>query len=191
MKKKLYFSNLDTDIEHYIEIHNGKLRKYVGLNSTTLFIASFSTVKSIDIDKSAILNLDIKSDFKLTKLNSYDKKEIKTEANYKIESHEINQYVFGDAFIKLNLFEKILIDYSKKETVFHEIKFKQLIVIGLFVTLPIGLLIVYLGNPNILQKNSPNPNLKITSQDSINAIQKATTISTKTIKLERDSLSRK
>ena len=190
MKKKLYFDNkIDTDIDFIIEIHGGKIRNFKGYNMHDAMLDALLNGKTDG--EIRLLNIETKSDFTLEKLTKYDKKKFGIKANYRINSKEISQYILRGAYIKLNPIEKTRINFSKKETVFHEVKLKQLIVIGMFVTLPVGLLIVYLSNPTIFQKNSPNPSLKIINQDSIDAIKKATTVSTKAIKLDRDSLSRK
>ena len=192
MKKKLYFNNkINNDIDFYIEIHGGKIRNFKGYNMHNTMIEALLNGGIVENGEIRLLDIETKSDFTLEKITKYDKNKFGIKANYRINSKEISQYILSGAYIKLCLLEKILINFSKKETVFHEVKIKQLIIIGLFVTLPIGLLIAYLSKLNVLEENSPNPNLKITNQDSIEAVKKASPVSTKDIKLDRDSLSRK
>ena len=183
MIKKLYFDKTwQLNCNLTIEIIDGKIRKYNGGNFTPAILLGGSVKREI---------FELKSDFTLEKVHRYDRKKSGIDANYRIECGELFNKLIKPCYIRLNPIEKFIIDYSKKETIFHEVKLKQLIVIGLFVTLPIGLLIFYLSNPNVFQKNSPNPSLKTINHVTTTPTNKAKIQSIKQPKLERDSLSRK
>lgn len=173
MKKKLYFDNtvnIET-IEISILIANGKIREYHGLNFTNYFVASMipnPNIKKGDFDYKTI---EMQEDFRLSKVDKYDRKKKGIKANYKIDCYELFQLTLKDVYLNLSFIEKFRIDYAKNQTIFHEMKFKQKLVYFLLFSIP-ALLIGYFLNKSGKQMSN---NQK--------AIQTTDTIYTKPIEL--------
>ncbi|MBL7110414.1 MAG: hypothetical protein ISS19_00555 [Bacteroidales bacterium] len=138
MKKKLYFrQNISLGpITFYIVIDNGKIREFHGFHLLNFMLTGnqpkFETYKFND-------------SFDLCKLSRYDRNEIKTKANYQIQSQHLNSYLAQDTFIKLNVLDKFIISYSKKDTIFHKMNFTQKLLTLLLITVPGSILIGYLS----------------------------------------------
>ncbi|MDE5424118.1 hypothetical protein L3073_18035 [Ancylomarina sp. DW003] len=132
-------------IEISILIENGKIREYHGLNFTNYFVASMIPNPNIQEGDFDYKTIEMNEDFKLSKVAKYDSKKNGIKANYKVECHELYQSTFKDVYVNLNFIEKFRIDYAKKQTIFHEMKFKQKLVYFLLFSIP-ALFIAYLLN---------------------------------------------
>jgi hypothetical protein len=177
MRKKLYFDKtFSIGIPMYILIDNGKIREFDGANFVTFFLKGMNP-------KFKLFKLN--SDFSLERVSKYDKKKNGINANFKIICADLFSNILKETYIRLNPLEKFIIDYSKKETIFHNMNFTQKLLIAILITIPTAIVVTQFKSCN--QVNIPS--LK-TSNHAINtAISKADTVSTHTSKLDRDSLS--
>lgn len=154
MKKRVHFDEtvkIDP-IKIYILIENGKIREYHGINLTNVFVASIipnPNIKEGDFDYKMV---EMDEDFTLSKVGKYDRNNKGIKANYKIECHELFQFTFKEVYINLRIIDKFRIDYAKRQTIFHEMKFKQKIIYFLIFSIP-TLFIGYLFNNSGILKN--------------------------------------
>tara|TARA_R110001592_G_scaffold153533_1_gene382076 strand:- start:327 stop:905 length:579 start_codon:yes stop_codon:yes gene_type:complete len=186
MKKQLYFlDNFQIPDKLYVLIIDGKIREFVGAEFSSVFFVGgkYPEIKKFEINKS----------FSLLKVNKYDRKKMNIKANYKISCSYLSSMLLFDSYVKLNPIEKFVIDYSKKESIFHKMNFNQKLISTLaFVTIPF--IFMYYWNYPVnknskdLQIQSPNPDLKTINQDMKTPSIKADTVSVQTMKFERDSL---
>jgi hypothetical protein len=160
MKKRLYFDKtvkIDP-VKIYVLIENAKIREYHGVNLTNLYVASVipnPNIKEGDLDYKSI---EMNEDFNLSKVGKYDRKKEGIKANYKIECHELSKLTFKDVYLNLNFIEKFRIDYAKKQTTFHEMKFKQKFIYFLIFSIPALFIVYYLNNSGILSNNNQTKN---------------------------------
>jgi hypothetical protein len=157
MKKRIYFDKT-VNINPYeisILIKNGKIREYHGFNLTNYFVASMIPNPNIQEGDLDYKTIELEEDFKLLKVGKYDKKKKGIKANYKIECSELFQLTLKDVYIKLNFIEKFLIDFDKKQTTFHEMKFKQKLIYYLIFSIPLLFIGYYLNNSGILTNKKP------------------------------------
>lgn len=187
MRKKLHFDEtFKIGRSLYILIDSGKIREYEGADFMPLILHGHPQPE--------FKTFELNSDFKLIKVSKYDRKKLNIKANYKVDCHYLMGKFLKDSYINLNVFEKFMIDYSKKESILHKMNFTQKILGLIFISIPLlffGSLIKSCENQN--PKNdfdqSKKPDLITKNQDSIIAIKKADSVSTQTIKLDLDSLS--
>lgn len=160
MKKRLYFDetvSIETD-KLYVIIHDNKIREYHGFNLTTSFISVIMpnpNIKQSDLDYKVF---ELNDDFKLKKIGRYDRNKRKIKANYQIDSNELFQLTMKDVFIRLNFIEKFFIDYAKKESIFHEMKFKQKVLFFFLFSIPALLIGYFLNNLNNHSNNAQRLN---------------------------------
>ncbi len=187
MKKKLHFDEtFKIGRSLYILIDNGRIREYEGADFMPLILNG----EPQPVYKTFELN----SEFKLIKVSKYDQKKLNIKANYKVDCRYLMGKFLKDSYIKLNWFEKFMIDYSKEESILHKMNFNQkLISVLSFVTLPFLFMLAWNHFINNDYKDSqtqtPNPDLKTINQERKVPINKADSVSTQTIKLDLDSLS--
>jgi len=192
MKKKIYFDNkIDTDIDFIIDIHGGKIRNFKGYNMHDSMLEALLSGGLVENGVIRLINIETKSDFTLEKLTKYDKEKFGIKANYRISSKEILQYILRGAYIKLNFFEHVRINFDKKETVFHRMKISEKIAFAVIISLPLLLIDYGLNRLDRLNIKSPNPSLKTINHDTIIPAEKAKNHSTKQKKLDLDTLSRR
>jgi hypothetical protein len=129
MRKKLYFDNTVSLITPmYIFIDNGKIREFDGADLTPAIFSGKPIIYETHYTD---------SNFELIKVSNYDRKKQKINANYQIKSDYLFSKFLKDTYINLNFFEKFLIDYHKKQSVFHKMNFNQKLISTLFfVTIP-------------------------------------------------------
>ena len=183
MRKKLHLEGLNNS-DIYVKIIDGKIRELEGYN----------LMKSLITGKYSEFELfETKADFTLEKTSKYDQKKLNIKANYKIESHFLLSKLVKDCYVKLNIFEKFFIDYSKKESILHKMNMNQRL-IGLIV-ISIPLLFIggfikscFFQNNKNEKTQSIKPDLTIKSQDTGKAIVKEPIHSNHIIEFERDSL---
>jgi hypothetical protein len=184
MRKKLHFDqSFKIGRSLYIFIDNGKIREYEGADFMPLILNG----QPLPEFKTYELN----SDFKLIKVSKYDQKKLQIKANYKVDCSYLKGKFLKDSYIKLNLFEKFKIDYSKKESILHKMNFNQkLISVISFVTIPFFFMLAWnhlTSNDSIdpkIQKNEQNT----IKQNSNVMINKIDSISIQTVQFEKDSL---
>jgi hypothetical protein len=143
MRKRLYFDNT-VKIRPYeisVLIKNGKIREYYGFNFTNYFVASIIPNPNIQKGDFDYKTVEMNEDFTLSKVGKYDRKKSDINANYKIECHELLQLTFKDVYFRLNFIEKFIIDYAKKESIFHQVKFARKLLILVLLTIPTALFI--------------------------------------------------
>lgn len=183
MKKRLYFDetvNIETD-KLYVIIHDGKIREYHGYDLTTVFVAFIlpnGNIKKSDLDFK-LFELD--DNFTLKKVGRYDRKKGKIKAKYQIDSHQLMQLTMKDVYIRLNFIEKFLIDFKKKETIFHQMKFKQRFIVFLLISLPLLFIGYFINNSDFLSKNQIHKNSSTVISDNKTEILKIVKIKTPAI----------
>jgi hypothetical protein len=175
MRKKLYFDKTVSLITPmYILIDNGKIREFEGADLTPAIFSGKSVIYETHYTN---------SDFEIIKLSKYDRKKQEINANYQIKSNYLFSNFIKDTYINLNIFEKFLIDYDKKQSVFHKMNFNQKLISTLFfVTIPFLFTVTWNYFENKSKKieaiQSPKPDsTKINQEIKIPKI-KADTIST-------------
>jgi hypothetical protein len=175
MRKKLYFDKTVSLITPmYILIDNGKIREFEGADLTPAIFSGKSVIYETHYTN---------SDFEIIKLSKYDRKKQEINANYQIKSNYLFSNFIKDTYINLNFFEKFLIDYDKKQSVFHKMNFNQKLISTLFfVTIPFLFTVTWNYFENKSKKieaiQSPKPDsTKINQEIKIPKI-KADTIST-------------
>lgn len=162
MKKKLYFGRNVIGLNKLkILIKNGKIREYYG----TDFMGVMLYGSKYKLDKYATHYID--EEFKIEKVSKYDRKLDKIKANYKIDCKYLCSQFMFDPYIKLNIFEKLIIDFQKKESLFHKMKFSHYVVVFFCFTIPTILLTNKCDNKDQMndQNKSPNPNSTINNQE--------------------------
>jgi hypothetical protein len=186
MKKLIHFDkNSKINVKSYVLIKNGKIKEYRGINIVgNLYFKT--PVKNV------IEELD--ETFELFFISKFERKRTETAGNYELICHSISKN-FADRkiYLKLNFIEKFIIDYSKEQSVFHEMKFKQKLIYAIiFIFIPFIFMFLwnYFTNNNskTSQSQRPNPDFITNNQDTIIPTIKATIVSDKTIKFERDSI---
>jgi hypothetical protein len=186
MKKQLYFlDNFQIPDKLYVLIIDGKIREFLG--------AEFSSILFSGGNYPKIQKFEINKNFNLLKINKYDRKRLNIKANYQIRCSYLSSMLVFDSYVKLNRIEKFLIDYSKKESIFHKMNFNQKLLSAFsFVTIPFlfmyGLNHFVNDDSKDTQIQSPKPNLKTINQDMKVPIIIADSVSVETMKFERDSL---
>lgn len=131
IKKKIYFDNTWNIKNLYIVIVNGKIRQFYGGHySRVILFGGYIKNELIEID----------TDFTLTKVPKYDRKLNGIKANYRIECYYLLQNLIKPTYIRLNIFEKFIIDFSKKETLFQTEKFKLIALTTLIFTIPTSII---------------------------------------------------
>lgn len=180
MKKKLYFDktfNIGKSL--YILIDSGKLREYDGADFTGLILQGIQPIFKIYY---------LNSNFKLSKVSKYDRRILEIKGNYKIESFDLTKFIIKDTYIKLNFVEKFLIDYSKKEDIFHKMNFNQkLILFLIFTVIP---LIIGLGWNKWFRNDNKTNNMEQTIDSTeFSIIGKQDSINVDSIEVEIDSIS--
>ncbi|SEE66423.1 hypothetical protein SAMN04487765_3678 [Tenacibaculum sp. MAR_2010_89] len=187
MRKKLYFDEtFKIGRSLHILINNGKIREYEGADFMPLILHGQPQPE--------FKTFELNSDFKLIKVSKYDRKKLNIKANYQVDCHYLRGKFLKDSYIKLNVIEKFIINYSKKESILHKMNFNQkLISVLAFVTIPF---LFMLGWNHFMNKESndsksqiPNPDSKTINQEIKTPIIKVDSVSTQTIKLDLDSLS--
>lgn len=187
MRKKLHFDEtFKIGRSLYILIDSGKIREYEGADFMPLILHGHPQPE--------FKTFELNSDFKLIKVSKYDRKKLNIKANYKVDCHYLMGKFLKDSYINLNVFEKFMIDYSKKESILHKMNFNQkLISVLSFVTVPFLFMLGWNHfinkDSNDFQNQSPNPDSKTINQEIKTPIIKADSVSTQTIKLDLDSLS--
>jgi hypothetical protein len=186
MKKQLYFlDNFQIPDKLYVLIIDGKIREFFG--------AEFSSIMFLGGNYPEIEKFEINKNFVLLKINKYDRKKLNIKANYQIQCSYLSSMLIFDSYVKLNRIEKFMIDYSKKESIFHKMNFNQKLLSAFsFVTIPFlfmyGLNHFVNNSSKDKQIQSPKPDLKTINQDMKVPIIIADSVSAKTMKLEGDSL---
>jgi hypothetical protein len=157
MRKKIYFDKrFGVKKSMYILIDNGKIREFEGADFLPLILnghpqPEYKTFKTND-------------EFKLEKVSKYDRKSLKIDGNYKVVCNYLFTKYLSESYIKLNWIEKFMIDYSKKESIFHQVKFARKLLIAFSLTIPIAFLLTQFkscnGNTNNLKNNNQVTNTK-------------------------------
>lgn len=167
MRKRLYFDNTVkiSPYEVSVLIQNGRIREYYGFNFTNHFIASIIPNPNIQEGDLDYKTIEMDEDFTLSKVGKYDREKSGIKANYKIECHELFQLTLKDVYLRLNFFEKFIIDYAKKESIFHQVKFAQKLLIVLLLTIPTALFISQFKSCDGKSKNSKIESVPLISSD--------------------------
>jgi len=175
MKKRIYFDKT-VDLESrkfYVVIHDGKVREYHGINLVTVFVVSMIPNPNRKKGDLEFKSFEMNADFKLIKVGKYDKKKYQIKAKYKIECKDLSDLTMKDAYVRLNFLERFIIDYDKKDTVFHRIKLKQQIVTTLFVAIPTAIIIMLFGLFFKKDNNqSSNPSVNKVYNDTVIELKK-------------------
>jgi len=131
MRKRIDFINNKNKDVFFIEIINGKIRKYHGK-----VIVESNLYNKSDIHNS----YDVDYEIILEKISKYDRKLKNIKSNYKINNKDLEKFGIYQPTISLNLIERLIIKFHKKETIIQEKEIKRLIFTTIIITLPASII---------------------------------------------------
>jgi len=118
-----------------ILITGGRVREYNGYEYSAGFITNDIPYKHIKLN----------AEYKLVYISRYDRKLEKVDANYKLEANGLRSRTVFDTYVKLNPFQKFILDWGRKDSFLHKEGIISKWVVFLFFALPIAAILLWLG----------------------------------------------